>query len=140
MDSCLAFVQLLKRASCVSEKRLAHALADSDLTLSQAMLLIHLSKGEESMSKLGTALCCHKSNITQLVEVLTKRKLILRCDCGEDRRVQCVTLTPEGRKIMEKLHAALGKNAHGCLEALGKAEQRQLLDLLTTYVEKNSPA
>lgn len=92
------------------------------------------------MSKLGEALCCHKSNITQLVDLLTEKNMIERCSSGEDRRVQCVKLTSEGKKLMEKIHRALEKNAHGCLEALENSEQQQLVKLLTKYADKNGDA
>lgn len=56
-----------------------------------------------TQSELGRELLTHRSNVTGLVDRLEARGLVKRSDSGRDRRSWRVALTPEGRKLMDRV-------------------------------------
>jgi DNA-binding MarR family transcriptional regulator len=59
------------------------------------------------MSALATALACHASNVTGLVDRLEEQGFVERRSSEEDRRVKHICLTPKGVEAREGLCSAL---------------------------------
>ena len=77
---------------------------DCSLTAPQASLLLAMDPERPSpMSALATALACHASNVTGLVDRLEEQGLVTRRPSEEDRRVKHICLTPKGTKVRESL-------------------------------------
>lgn len=135
MDACLQCCHLLKRACALSERHVSKALGDAPVNLSQAMLLLCVGDGHiSSMSQLGKSLCCHKSNVTQIVDHLLDEKLIVRDANREDRRVQNINLTKRGRELVHRIHKEMETHASHCVSGLTDAEAETLSDLLAKYI------
>jgi DNA-binding MarR family transcriptional regulator len=81
---------------------------DCSITAPQATLL-RLMDPERPlpMSSLATALACHASNVTGLVDRLEEQGLVTRRPSEEDRRVKHICLTPKGVEVREGLCSAL---------------------------------
>jgi DNA-binding MarR family transcriptional regulator len=78
--------------------------ASSGLSLSDYDVLVHLTdvtEGRLRAFELGEGLQWEKSRVSKQVARMTKRGLVAKADCPEDRRGAYVTLTPEGRKAIE---------------------------------------
>lgn len=135
MDSCIAFCHLLKQASSVLEKQLATAMKGSGLTLAQAMLLLHVNEGSNSISSLSEDLCCSCGNVTQLADGLVKKDIVMQTQCKDDRRVQHLKMTAKGKKILGELSDKLKSQAHACLKAFPKEDQVKVTRVLASYVE-----
>lgn len=81
---------------------------DFSLTAPQAALLRVMDPERPSpMSSLATALACHASNVTGLVDRLEEQGLVTRRPSEEDRRVKHICLTPKGTKVRDSLCSEL---------------------------------
>ncbi|MDF2692149.1 MAG: Transcriptional regulator, MarR family [Labilithrix sp.] len=81
---------------------------DFCITAPQATLLRVMDPGcPAPMSMLATALACHASNVTGLVDRLEEQGLVTRRASEEDRRVKHICLTPKGVEVRESLCSAL---------------------------------
>jgi DNA-binding MarR family transcriptional regulator len=109
-------------------------LADAfDLTLSQLHALKNLG---EPCSQRELAQCLHfdASNVTDIVDRLEARGLVVRTIDSSDRRVRRLVLTPEGEAVRRKLFAEALSGAPP-VTALSPAEQRSLCALLAKIAE-----
>jgi DNA-binding MarR family transcriptional regulator len=86
----------------------ASVCAEFDLTPAQGQALKVLDPGRPiPMSNLAEALLCDASNVTGIVDKLESRGLIARQGTDHDRRVKQLAVTERGRKIRDKLVAAV---------------------------------
>lgn len=134
MDHCLCVCELLKAASSVSERKLNEALADLGVSHCQAQILLKITEKDLSMSALSKVLCCHKSNVTQVVDGLVEKGLIVRSLSQKDRRACILTLTPKGKKAMKDIEKALKDSAVQCMKIYTPEEKKTLAELLRKYI------
>jgi DNA-binding MarR family transcriptional regulator len=83
--------------------------AEFDLTPAQgqALKVLDPARPPVPMSTLAEALLCDASNVTGIVDKLESRGLIARQGTDHDRRVKHLAVTDRGRKIRDRLVAAL---------------------------------
>jgi DNA-binding MarR family transcriptional regulator len=81
-----------------------------------------------------------KATMSDVVRVLTEKKLMVKKDNKEDTRAQVLKLTPQGKKIA----AATGGFANALLKQIGQLTDRQktglktiLLDLIYNLYKEN---
>jgi DNA-binding MarR family transcriptional regulator len=103
-----------------------------DLSLSQLDALRNLG---EARSQRELAECLHfdASNVTDIVDRLEARGLVVRTIDPHDRRVRRLLLTDEGEALRSKLFQQALATAP--LSALTASEQRTLCDLLGKIAE-----
>lgn len=78
------------------------------LTNAQATLLRTMNPdAPAAMSSLASALGCHASNVTGLVDRLEEQGLVTRQASAEDRRVKQIALTRRGNELREQLHETM---------------------------------
>ena len=70
------------------------------------------------------------SGITQIITGLEKKQLIRREMDPDDRRAVLVSLTDDGRKIMEPALLQMKESFSGLIDHLGNERSRQLAELL----------
>lgn len=81
---------------------------ECSLTVPQATLLRMMQPGQPiPMSGLATALACHASNVTGLVDRLEEAGLVERRPSEEDRRVKHIVLTAKGAETRELLYSEM---------------------------------
>jgi MarR family transcriptional regulator, organic hydroperoxide resistance regulator len=85
------------------------------------------------MGELARTLACDNSNVTGIVDRLEERGLVERTAAEHDRRVKVIVLTPEGRRVRERLEARMAEPPQPIL-ALSRADQRALRDVLRLAV------
>ncbi|HWM08516.1 MAG TPA: MarR family transcriptional regulator [Solirubrobacteraceae bacterium] len=78
----------------------------------------------------STSLMLTSSGTTKRLDRLEQAGLIKRDADPDDRRGTLVTLTTEGRRLIDSVTEAHLANERRLLQSLTKAEQRQLADLL----------
>jgi len=93
-DDLLALLQGLKT-------NLATFAESNDLTASQMWTLYILLNGATTMGKLATMLHCDASNVTGIVDRLVAQDLITSEISPSDRRAKVLTLTTNGRHLVE---------------------------------------
>ena len=101
----------------------------------QVLLLRHVAAVEgRSQQSLEEALQVSASRIVALVDGLEERGLIERRRNRRDRRVHALHLTPEGRKILEKVMEISKEHEAQLCTGLEAAEREQLVGLLNRIV------
>jgi DNA-binding MarR family transcriptional regulator len=104
-----------------------------DLTPSQLAALSHLDE-PRSQRELAESLHFDASNITDIVDRLEARGLVVRTVDPHDRRVRRIMRTPEGEELRRRaLDDALATAP--TVQPISEAEQRKLCDLLGKIAE-----
>jgi DNA-binding MarR family transcriptional regulator len=137
MDDSLCLCNTLKAAAACCERELNDALTAFDISHCQAMILLKIGEGKVSMSDMSREMCCHKSNITQVVAGLEKKDLMSRSLRETDRRVSELVLTAKGVDVHAQLKGLLNVRAKNCMSVFTADEKRMLGILLSKYVEKH---
>jgi MarR family transcriptional regulator, 2-MHQ and catechol-resistance regulon repressor len=121
-----SYIKLSRAAEAVSGTINCH-LHDDGLTLSQFGVLealYHL--GPMTVGQLGGKILRSSGNMTLVVENLVKRGLVHRQRCPEDRRRVDVTLTDEGRALLESIWPRHLAGVVAAFSVLTPQEQEQL--------------
>jgi|GEM_PF-3364220 len=137
MDDCLSVCNLLKAAAACCERQLNDSLSDLEISHCQATIMLKLLAGPVSMSALSKEMCCHKSNITQIVGGLVKKGCIERASLENDKRVTQLTLTTKGRSAARGLKGVLCGRATDCMGVFSASEKKTFATLLKKYIEKH---
>ncbi|MGV9680716.1 MarR family winged helix-turn-helix transcriptional regulator [Nocardia sp. NPDC003482] len=78
-----------------------------ELTSQQTQLLCLLGADPPSFGDIAAHLGCDKTNVTGMVDRLSRRGLLTRDPDPTDRRVSRVVLTPEGETVRRQIRATL---------------------------------
>ena len=133
--------RLLLRTARLLRSHIDQALAPVELDMSQSLVLsmLAVAEGEPSMpSELSATLDATRTQMTRLLDGLEARGLLRRRASASDRRSLELTLTPAGRRLLERaapaVHAAYGE-AWAPLGASGLASATRTLALLHQTLE-----
>lgn len=137
--------RLLLRTARLLRGHIDQALSPFELDMSQYLLLSMLAvdDGKPSMpSELGATLDATRTQMTRLLDGLEARGLLRRHASASDRRSLELTLTPAGRRLLERaapaVHAAYGE-AWAPLGASGLAGATRALTQLHQTLEGLQP-
>ncbi|MFE8597172.1 MarR family transcriptional regulator [Archangium violaceum] len=123
------FVKLTRATETLGAQLQRH-LASLEITPPQlAVLEALLHLGPMSQSELGRKLLRSNPNMTALLDNLERSKWIQRARSPEDRRVVVVSLTPEGRRVIERVFPAHAAHVTALMGALSAEEQETLGEL-----------
>ncbi|HEX5746373.1 MAG TPA: MarR family transcriptional regulator [Archangium sp.] len=120
------FVKLTRAMETLGAQLQRH-LASLEITPPQlAVLEALLHVGPMSQSELGRKLLRSNPNMTALLDNLERGNWIHRERSPEDRRVVVVSLTPEGRRVIERVFPAHAAHVAALMGALTAEEQETL--------------
>ena len=112
---------------------------NSSLPRYDVLTALALNKRALTMGELASMLKVSKGNITGVVNRLKHDGLVRKVTSKSDRRVQSVTISPEGRKLWTSMHAdydrIISKVLSGQSEDQVKALTRTLEDTLAAIGE-----
>lgn len=124
------YVKLLRAAKAwlahVEPRLAAHGFTATQLGVLEAIL--HL--GPLTQRDLGRKVLTSAGNLTDVIDKLEARGLVVRARSAVDRRVVHVDLTSAGRSLIAALFPAHASDIAGATEGLTVAELRQLGALL----------
>ncbi|MEX5633480.1 MarR family winged helix-turn-helix transcriptional regulator [Parafrankia sp. FMc2] len=83
------------------------------LSLAQYRVLAQIAAGDERASRIARRLALGKPAVSATVESLRQRGLLVRGGLDEDRRVTPLSLTPQGRSVLDAAERVMA-------EALGE--------------------
>lgn len=110
---------------------LADELRPAGLTPSQAEILSVLAeRGELTLAEVGRLIVCETGSPSRVVDLLVKRELIRREPGTSDRRVVHLSLTAQGRDMVETVTKAEHALNTAMLQALNASERDTLAMLL----------
>jgi DNA-binding MarR family transcriptional regulator len=91
----------------------------SELSFSQYLILQTLLEKEAlRMNELARTLGVSKANVTGLVDRMVRSRFIERMRSDDDRRVVFVTLTPKGRRTVQRMLSTQRKEWRRIMETL----------------------
>ena len=130
IEAVRSYVKLM-RASKAVVARLEPRLAALGLTLTQlGVLEVLLHKGAMTHRDLGRKVLTSAGNMTDVVDKLEARGLVLRVRAADDRRQVRVELTAGGRGAIEDLFPRHAGDIAQAMGGLGAAELALLGELL----------
>ncbi len=122
---------LLARLGAESRSLWARMLAERDLTPHQFATLMALAQvGESHQRRLSEIVGIDPRNAVAVIDTLHQRRLLKRRTDPGDRRRHVITLTAQGRSIVDQLRGAGDLIEHELLAGLSEAEQTRLHALL----------
>jgi MarR family transcriptional regulator, 2-MHQ and catechol-resistance regulon repressor len=121
-----AFIKLSRAVDSVTAA-LKQALVEEGVTPAQlAVLEALLHLGPLSAGELGRALLRSNPNVSLVVDNLERDELVRRERSREDRRVVRVSLTAQGRRLIQRVFPAHARRIADLMGALASDEQDQL--------------
>lgn len=132
---------LASQVSKLGRRHLKVVLGEHGLLLAHLAILSALEDlGSLSQQQLADSLDLDKSHLVGFIDHLEKRDLLTRTQDPSDRRRNRVTLTSEGRALVEQLRPVAQHSQQGLLDALSAAEQETLMSLLRRVLDANDAA
>jgi len=129
-EALRAYVKLLRAAKAVVA-RIEPRVIESGFTVTQLGVLealLHL--GPLSQRELGRKVLTSAGNMTDVIDKLQRRGLVVRSRKPGDRRTVRVALTAEGRATIEALFAPHARDIAGAMSGLAPDELAHLAALL----------
>jgi DNA-binding MarR family transcriptional regulator len=122
---------LLARLGMESRRRFARMMGNHRLSTHHFGLLVALGEqGLLTQQQLSRIMGVDPRNAVPIIDELEKAKLIERQPDSNDRRRYNVSLTPAGRRIIERLHRDGAKLEEEMLKPLSNGERASLHELL----------
>jgi DNA-binding MarR family transcriptional regulator len=132
--------QLFFRLWRASHTRIAEALASIGLTPALFGVLNFLGAREGAIQlEIATAMGIDPSTLVTLIDELESAGLAKRRPHPKDRRAREVTLTPRGRRQLERARRMAFQVEDEVLQGLGASERRDLLSLLGRALDAAPP-
>jgi DNA-binding MarR family transcriptional regulator len=132
--------QLFFRLWRASHTRVAAALETVGLTPALFGLLNLLGARDGAIQQeLGSAMGIDPSTMVSLIDQLESAGLAKRRPCPTDRRAREVTITPKGRRMLERGRQMAMQVDDEILGELTAAERRELLTLLRRALDSAPP-
>jgi DNA-binding MarR family transcriptional regulator len=132
--------QLLFRLWRASHVRAADALGSVGLTPALFALLNVIGAREGAIQQeLGSAMGIDRSTMVSLIDQLESEGLAKRRPSATDRRAREITITPKGRRLLQRARRMLSQMEDEVLAGLTAEERRQLLALLRRALD-SAPA
>ena len=104
------------------------------------LVILKEEKGGLSQQALSERLIVTKSNIVGLLDRLEKSGLVKRQPHPEDRRTNCVVLTPEGKAILDKVEGDYGVEVDRIMAGLSQIEKKSIINAtqkMRDYLKEN---
>lgn len=101
-------------------------LCDSDFRVLEALL----HKGPLPVNVIGHKVDLTTGSITSAIDRLEEKRLVIRKNHPEDRRIRVVELTAKGRRLIEKAYAQHKLHMDEAVRGLSREERGILVSLL----------
>jgi DNA-binding MarR family transcriptional regulator len=109
----------------------ARALQEQGLSVAEWVALNQIESGSEvSSAQLAAAMGMTRGAISKILEKLQQKEWISRATSARDNRIQFLSLTRQGRRVLPELTRAADRNDSHYFGTLGAAEQTTLRRLL----------
>ena len=110
-----------------------------NLTFIQRNTLIYISKHKSlKMTDLSRILALHKSALTRIIDHLRRKKLVRKVRASEDGRSYKITLTPQGKGIINKLEKVPLKVLDRTLAVSSPSERKSFINTFGKFADRLS--
>lgn len=112
-------------------KKEYRTIKEGGLTVSQfAVLEILYHKGDLKICEIIDKILSTGGNMTVVIDNLVKDNLVKRCADPKDRRVNLISITEKGRKIIDEIFPKHVENVNEIFKGLTVEEKKNLISLL----------
>jgi len=113
------FIDLLFKVSRKLRNLLDARIRQQGLTLARALTLSALKDQDDFFQKnLAEELGIEHATLVRLIDALEEQGLVIRNIAEDDRRAKRVTLTPEGKKIVEEIETYAAHLSHEVMSGI----------------------
>jgi MarR family transcriptional regulator, lower aerobic nicotinate degradation pathway regulator len=133
-ETDLGMVDALAQLSFLIWGTLAKAASGHDLSMTQTRLLGVLRDRQPGMNELAKVLELDKSSVTGLVDRAERRGLVKRTISTEDRRAVRVSLTKQGRQLVDQVADEFQAEINTISGCLSQPDQISLSGLASRVV------
>jgi DNA-binding MarR family transcriptional regulator len=131
---------LAKRVGFGVKERMADAFEETGLSMyDHAILALLEEEPRETQAQIADALGYDRSHLVGVLDELEERGLIERRRDTLDRRRHLVTMTPAGKKALNRLRAVVNRVDDEYFEPLDAAERQTLKTLLARLAAHHDP-
>ncbi|MCB2293887.1 MarR family transcriptional regulator [Clostridium algoriphilum] len=131
VDLNLKALIALSRCAQSVHKREYKTIKEGGLTVSQfAVLEVLYHKGDLRVSEIIEKILSTGGNMTVVIDNLAKENLVKRCIDPKDRRVNLISITDEGRKLISGMFPKHLENINDVFSILTSEEKKNLISLL----------
>ena len=133
--------QLFFRLWRASHTRVAEALQSIGLSPALFGLLNVLGsrEGGTIQQELGSVMGIDPSTMVSLIDQLESAGLAKRRQCPRDRRAREVSITPKGRKVLDRGRRMAAEVEDEVLQGLSATERRDLMNLMRQALDSSPP-
>ena len=130
---------LLYTASAIVRKATERALAQWNITLPQAIVLLRVIEAQEPVpiTRLARFLLQESPSVTTLVDRMCEGGLVERVKDPRDRRKALVRLTDRGRQVHDDIRASAAAVSNELFGVLSDRDRATLKDLLLKFRQRN---
>lgn len=122
---------VLMQTSKAVQERIRLEMSENNLTITEfSVLEVLYHKGKQTIQQVGHSILISSGSMTYVIDKLEQRGLLHRSACPEDRRVIHVTLTENGKELMESIMPKHHELVDYMLGALSNDEADTLVKLL----------
>ncbi|WP_334130111.1 MarR family winged helix-turn-helix transcriptional regulator [Sneathiella sp.] len=136
--------RLIRLTEALSERATQTYKAEYDLSRAEWRAFVLLGQGQEmTATDISYYSTMHKTKVSRAIQMLEKRRWVKREVDERDRRVERISLLPQGRKVYEKLVPMMQAEEAKLMARLGPeksaALQEGLAALEEIYLEPKVP-
>jgi MarR family transcriptional regulator, organic hydroperoxide resistance regulator len=127
---------LLQRASYLVTQQFHETLKLNEISVGRWRMMAWLSENEPcSITDLTKELMLKQPSVTRMVEAARKDGLVDTRQDEEDRRRVHVTLSPEGRRLIDELRTSARASDQIMVDSLGKSRSGQIKKTLHQIID-----
>jgi MarR family transcriptional regulator, organic hydroperoxide resistance regulator len=132
-DNIIELVEMLFKISRLMKEEMSYTNKLTHLSVLQIQTLIFLNQNKKvSMSDIAEYFRIELPSATSLLNILCDQKLVKRYEDCEDRRLVMITLTSDGKTLLEQVIHERKKKLEKTLSYLSAKEKSELLTILNT--------
>jgi MarR family transcriptional regulator, lower aerobic nicotinate degradation pathway regulator len=133
--------RLLTQTALHADRLVNEGLAGVDARKWHYAVLVTLDEsGPASQAAVSRRTGIYRSDLVAIINELADRALVERTPDPDDRRRNVVTITPQGRRYLDRLEELLARIQDDLLAPLSQSERAQLTGLLTRLMDHHAPA
>jgi DNA-binding MarR family transcriptional regulator len=127
---------LLRQAQIITYVHVADCLREHRITPMQYMLLsVSRRNGELSSAELARRFAVAPQSMNEAISTLQRKRLVSRKEAAEHRRIQRISLTTEGRKVLRKCDRKVDAMEAKIFGALTQDELKSFRAVLRKFID-----
>lgn len=134
-DFCREVTELVDALLHLCQRKEKHLLQEAGITSVELRALRAVKEKSRTMRDLAQLLGLSPSRVTRVVDSLSRKNLIRREDCPEDRRLCPVVLTPEGAESLKLGEDVVYRFQEQATKSLSDEEKKEILRMLRRLVK-----